>query len=241
MDDVFNDDPAEQQGAVKGEPTTEQQQPAQEVQQPPAQGEQQPVEGAVPPAAGTERHVPLEALEAERKGRQDWKEKAIRAEAERDQLRQQFERSQQPAQQQPQDPLLVMQQQIVNERFNTSEMLVREKFADVDETIATFRQAADKNPALTAQMFASTHPWKFAYDEGKRLKFASEIGNDPAAYRERVKAEVLAELQKAAPASLQSQQPAAPALPQSLAGARSAGGRDHTFTGPTPMEDIFNR
>jgi hypothetical protein len=236
MDDVFNDDPAEQPGAVKGDPTTEQQ-PAQEVQQPPAQGEQQPAEGAVPPAADT-RHVPLEALEAERKGRQDWKEKAIRAEAERDQLREQFQRSQQPAQQQPQDPLQAMQQQILNERFNTSEMLVREKFADVDEVIGTFKEAVARNPALAAQMHASPHPWKFAYEEGKRLKFASEIGNDPAAYRERVKAEVLAELQKASP---QSQQPAAPAIPQSLAGARSAGGRDHTFTGPTPLENLFDR
>jgi hypothetical protein len=233
MDDVFNDLPPEEQGQQGVPEAGQQQQPA---QQPAQGGEQQPAEGnAAPPAASTERHVPLEALEAERKGRQDWKEKAIRFEEEAKQLREQMQRAQPGGQQQqPQDPLQTLQQQILNERFNTSEMLVREKFADVDEVIGAFKEAAARNPALTAAMYASPHPWKFAYDEGKRMRFAAEIGNDPAAYRKKLEDEIRAELSK-------SQQPAAPALPQSLAGARSAGGRDHTFTGPTPMENIFDR
>ena len=218
MDDVF--DTPEQPDVPQGDTQVDQ------TQQQPGEGDQ----GAGTPTADTERHVPLAALEAERKGRQDWKEKAIRFEEEAKQLRERMQaQPQQP--QQPQDPLAAMQQQIVNERFNTSEMLVRDKHADLDEVIEQFKAAAAQNPALVAQMHAHPHPWKFAYDEGKRLKFAAEIGNDPEAYRKKVEAEIRAQL-------TQSQQPAA-RLPGSLADARSAGARGTTFTGPTPLDSLF--
>lgn len=231
MQDVFEEGP---KANSQGEPA-EPQQPQQEPQQQPEQQPQEGVEGAAPPAADTTRHVPLEALEAERKGRQDWKEKAIRFEEEAKQLREQMGRASQPAQQQ-QDPLVSLQQQVINERFNFSEMVLRSQHEDVDENVKVFQEAARQNPALTAQMMAAQHPWKFAYDEGKRLKFAAEIGNDPEAYRKKVEAEVRAQL------ATQSQQPAAPAapsVPQSLANARSAGARGTTFTGPTPLENLF--
>lgn len=238
MQDVFEEGPetTPPQGESKA---PEQPQGAEQGQQPP-QGAEKPPEGqgATPPVADTDKQGLLKALGAEREGRQDWKEKAIRAEAERDQLRQQWERTQQGNQPpQQQDPLQVLQQQIVNERFNNSELMVRDKFADVDEVVGVFKEAAARNPALAAQMHANPHPWKFAYEEGKRLKFATEIGNDPEAYRKKVRAEVEAEL-KAQPTS-QSSAPAAPVIPQSLADARSAGARGTTFTGPTPFEDIF--
>lgn len=234
MDDVFGTQPAQQEQVPQGETQAEQQPPEQSAQ--PQPGEQ----GAAPPAADTTRHVPLEALEAERKGRQDWKEKAIRAEAELEQFRNQQRQAQQ---QQPQDPVQTLQTLIVNERFNISEDLVRQTHQDVDEVVGVFMEAAKQNPALAAQMHAHRSPWKFAYDEGKRLKFASEIGNDPEAYRKKVRAEIEAELRgqtgSQPSSSPQSQQPAAQPLPQSLAGARSAGARGNTFTGPTPMESIF--
>lgn len=236
MQDVFEEGP---QANQPGETQPTEQQP-QEGQQQPAQ-QLQEGEGAASPAASEQgKHVPLEALEAERKGRQDWKEKAIRAEEEARLLRERYERpQQQPGQQQ--DPVQTLQTLIVNERFNISEDLVRQTHTDVDETVGLFMEAAKQNPALIAQMHAHRSPWKFAYDEGKRLKFASEIGNDPEAYRKKVRAEVEAELRGQTPASSQSQQPAAQPLPQSLAGARSAGARGTTFTGPTPMENIFDR
>ena len=62
------------------------------------------------PASGEEgvQAVPVGALEAERRRRQDWKERASRAETERDLLRKQLEdaaaRSAAPQQQQPQQP-----------------------------------------------------------------------------------------------------------------------------------------
>lgn len=217
MNDVFDtpDTPEVPQGEAQGDQTQ--------------QGEV--IEGAAPPAADTDRSVPLAALEAERRGRQDWKERATRAEERARMLEEREAAAARQQPQQPQDPLVSLQQQMVNERFNTSEMLARDKYADLDEVVEQFKAAAAQNPALVAQMNAHPHPWKFAYDEGKRLKFAAEIGNDPEAYRKKVEAEVRAQL-------TQSQQPAQ-RIPGSLADARSAGARGTTFTGPTPLDAIF--
>jgi hypothetical protein len=241
MDDVFNTPIPKDEG--QGDPTAGQQ-VQQEPQQQPQQQPQDGDPGAAPPAAqDTTKHVPLEALEAERKGRQDWKEKAIRAEEEARQLREQMQRAQAGQQPQQQDPLLVMQQQIVNERFNVSEMVLRSQHQDVDDMVAVFKEAAAKNPALVAQMHANQHPWKFAYEEGKRLKFASEIGNDPEAYRKKLEAEIRskveAELSGQTTTNQSAAAPAPPVIPASLAGARSAGARGNTFTGPTPLETLF--
>lgn len=238
MDDVFGELPPEGQPAPQGEA----QPPAQQPQEP-EQPQQPPPEEpgtAAPPAASTDRHVPLEALEAVRGERNDWKSRTTKAETERDMLRQQLERleRQQPGGGQPQ---LTEAQIAYNERLNTAEMLLRDRHSDVDEVVGVFMEAANKNPGLRAQMDAQLNPWKFAYEEGKRLKFASEIGNDPEAYRKKVRAEIEAEMRgaPAAAATPQSPTPAAPRLPESLAGAKSSGARSATWTGPTPFESLF--
>lgn len=195
------------------------------------QGEAQP-EGGAPTAPQNDSHVPLAALEAERTQRKDWKEKAIRAE---EQLRQ-YQSQQQPQAQQPQlDPLQSMQQQIVNERFNTSEMLVRNQHADTDEVVEVFMEAARSNPALAAALQQQRHPWQFAYNEGKRMRMLKEVGDDPSAYRAKVEAEVRAEMLKSQPAPALN-------LPASLNGARSVATRSAPgFSGPPPLDAILNR
>ena len=207
----------------------------QEAQQPPADDGG---EGAPAAPQTQERHVPLAALEAERTQRQDWKEKAIRNEEEAKQLRQQLEQFQrqpqvqQHYQPQPIDPLQQVQQQLVNERFNTSEMLVKAAHADADQVVEVFMEAARANPALAAALHQQRHPWDFAYKEGKRLAMLKEVGDDPAAYRAKVEAEIRAQLQTQAAPQLQ--------LPQSLNGARSVAPRSApAWTGPPPLTDIF--
>ena len=187
-------------------------------------------EGAPAAPQTQEQHVPLAALEAERKGRQDWKEKAIRYEEELKQLRQ----PQQHYQPQQVDPLQSMQQQIVNERFNTSEMLVKQAHADADQVVEVFMEAAKANPALALALQQQRHPWDYAYKEGKRLAMLKEVGDDPAAYRAKVEAEVRAQLQSQAPAQPQFN------VPASLNGARSTAPRNAPgWTGPTAMTDIL--
>lgn len=226
MDDILNP-PAEGE-KVEGQPQTA----LPEGDAP--QGGEAADGGATTAPQGDARHVPLAALEAERTQRQDWKEKAIRYEEELKALRAHTQ-AQQPAQQL--DPMQQMRNEVINQRFDMSEELVRSAHADTDEKVGVFMEAARANPALALALQQQRHPWKFAYDEGARMLAHKEIGNDPAAYRERVKAEVLAEFQKA-----NGSQPSHQSLnlPASLNGARSVAPRSAPgFTGPTPFESIL--
>lgn len=244
MEDVFNDQVLGQQAQEEPAETPAQEAPAPETQST-AEPTGQP-EGGATAAHEDGKHVPLAALEAERKGRQDWKEKALRYEGELKAMR---ERQQpQGEQQQGQwsnDPLERMQQLMISERFNNSEQLVRMQFkdaGDVDDMVNLFSAAAEKNPALIAQMHNQRHPWLFAYEEGKRLKLAQEMGSDPEAYRKKlrdeIEAQVRAELGGAAPQS--NPDAPKPVIPGSLAGARSAAPRSAaTFTGPAPINSLF--
>jgi hypothetical protein len=201
--------------------------------------------GATPaPESGTT--VPLKALEEERKNRQDWKEKAIRFEEELKHLRAQPQQTQ-GQQQQPVE--MDFDMRLLNERLNTSEMLLREKHEDVDDKLKVFQEAASKNPALGAELLQQRHPYEWMYKQAQRIQAMNEIGEDPAAYRERVRAEIEAEL-KGAQAATSEQQPAAaaaqvaakPAIPASLATARSAAPRTApVWTGPTALNDILKR
>jgi hypothetical protein len=200
-----------------------------EVPQEAEQAPEAPAEGAPAAPETQEKHVPLSALEAERKGRQDWKEKAIRYEEELKALRNQ---QVQPAQQQaPQiDPL-------VNTRMDFSEMLLRQELkeaTDIDEKIMAFKQAAQADPSLVAAMMSNPHPWKFAYEKARQMEMLKEIGTDPAAYRAKLEAEIRAQMQAQPPA------PAPLNVPASLNGARSVAPRNApVYSGPTPLASIF--
>ncbi|WP_124485574.1 MULTISPECIES: hypothetical protein [unclassified Burkholderia] len=199
-----------------------------------------------PPASEPGQMVPLKALEEERKGRQDWKEKAIRFEEELKHLRAQ---GQQPPQQQQQPVSLTYEQGLLNERMNMSEMMVRQQHgdSDVDSALEIFQKAVQENPALGAQLAQQRHPWQFMFDQAKRIQAMQEIGSDPAAYRQKLRDEILAELQQqgAAPSAPASAAPApaapaAPVIPRSLATARSSAPRSApVWTGPTSLNDIL--
>ena len=183
-----------------------------------------PAKGEGEPPAPENSHVPLRALEDERRKRQNLEQEIA-------QLRQQ-----QPKGEQHQlPPEVALQQQIINERLNMSEMMLRQQHEDVDAVIERFQQEAQKNPALCAQLQSQPHPWKWAYDYAKRLMTMDEIG-DPESYKQRIREQVLAELQQ----SDSNPQAAKPNIPQSLAGARSSGARSApAWSGPTSLEDII--
>jgi len=185
-------------------------------------------EGATTAQQAQEQHVPLAALTAERQQRQDWKEKAIRYEEELKQIRQQAA-TQQHSQM---DPMVAMQQQVINERFNTSEMLARQSYKDLDDKVNVFMEAAKSNPALAAALHQQRHPWEFAYKEGARMLMLQEVGDDPAAYRAKVEAEIRAQLQSQAQPQVN--------VPSSLNGARSVASRSSpAWTGPTDLGNIL--
>jgi hypothetical protein len=227
-----------------GEPETTQAPAAAE----PAAAEPSADPDGATPAQEPNKMVPLKALEEERKGRQDWKEKAIRAEAALEALQKQ--QSQPQANTQQSEPTqLTPELALVNERMNMSEIMVRSQHQDVDDMLAVFSKAAEQNPALRAQLLQERHPWQWMYDQAKRMKAMEEIGSDPEAYKQRLRDELMAQLQAEQAASSQTQAPAAvpaaapaaaPALPKSLATSRSAAPRTApAWSGPSPLENLF--
>ncbi|MDH2239076.1 hypothetical protein N5K27_22465 [Pigmentiphaga sp. GD03639] len=214
-------------GKAIGEPTGEEGKP-----------EAKPDDAAkdAPPASQDEPHVPRKALEDERRKRQQLEQELTH-------LRQSQQAAPpQDGQQQQVPPEIILQRQIINERLNMSEMMLRQQHDDVDVVIQRFEQEVQKNPALQAEVFRQTHPWKWAYDYAKRLSLMDEIGSDPDAYKTRVREQLLSELQQQQSQQPEHASPAAekPNLPKSLAGARSAGARSApAWTGPTPLDSII--
>ena len=105
-----------------------------------------------------------------------------------------------------------------------------------------------RNPALEAQVMSQPNPAAAVVQLGrqiiearKRDEALKEIG-DPASFKERIRQEILAELQAQQP-----QQPAAPAMssmsfPPSLAATRSVAPRAGPVTfSQAPLSDLVNR
>lgn len=201
-----------------------------------------------------ERTVPLAALE---KQRRDHKERAAKLEGELAEVRRQFDEMKRAAQQpppqqhQPQQPIdpvqdpagyhAQVQQIMLNERLNMSEMQLRRELGPeaVDAAITEFKQAMAKNPGLQAQLYQQPDPYAWMVKQVEVMRFQKEVGEDPAAYKARLRAEWEAEQGAAQPAA-----PVSPAarLNPSLANVRSAAPRaSGAWAGPTPMDDILRR
>lgn len=195
---------------------------------------EQPAGEGAPSAPAGDSHVPLAALEAERKQRKDHKERADRAE-ERLRVYEEQMRSQPQGQPQQRDPVADAENRMQAMVLNTSERFARKQYGDetVDAAFERFKAEVSKNPALHTQAMAHADPWDFVVTYGQRLSALDEIGNDPKAYRAKVEAEIRASLEDPTPAPLK--------VPQSLNGVRSSAPRSAPgFTGPTPLEAIVN-
>jgi hypothetical protein len=192
------------------------------------------------------------------KARTDWKGKVVEAQTEARILREQVEafKKQQaappapPQQQQPppepldpvRDPVGYhnrLQSVLLNDRLNLSEMLEREKHPPeaFEAAVVEFQEAAKLQPDLYAKLHSQRHPYGWLMKEVEKLRVTRELGDDPAAYKAKLRAEWEAEQGNgAAPVS-----PAA-GLPPSLATTRSAAPRSaNAFSGPPALDDIFRR
>jgi hypothetical protein len=200
------------------------------------------------------------AFEAIRHERKDWKEQAIRAQTERDELRKQLEEAKRPPAAAPvqQVPREIPNPAVdpggyhqwsenervkaeINQRLNFSEMLVTKELGApaVAAIIADFKEAAKANPSLTQQLYSQPHPYEWAAKQVEITRAQREIGTDPAAYRARIIAEFQAANVGAEVVPRVS--PAAGQAP-SLASARSAAPRSApAFTGPPSLDDIVRR
>jgi hypothetical protein len=136
------------------------------------------------------------------------------------------------------------QRMLFNERLNISEAMLREApgIEAVDEKLAAFKKAMDANPALRAEFSRQPHPYRWAYDQGAKQLALAEVGDDPAAFRARIEAEIRAkieaEMAETAPAPAQGG--VAPVvLPRSLASATSSAPRMQAVEPAPEFEQIF--
>lgn len=193
-----------------------------------------PTAPAVAPTAEEPQHVPLAALKAEREKRQALEREL---EAARARPADQPKPIPNPAED-PQGYHAAIREELLIQRVEMSEALVRSQFQDVDEKFATFRKHSASNPVLVQQVLADPNPWLRMYREAEKMAALDEIGPDPKAYRDRLKAEILAELK--GQQQIESKPSHPTPLPTSLASVRSAGSRTQPagFTGPTPLDEI---
>ena len=249
----------EPQEAPKPEP---QQSPPAEPKEPVAPPEpQQEADNEEPREARIgEPAVPREALIDERAKRNDWKEKAVRAEAlaaerekqaaelakriealEKRQAPPQPLQQQQPAQQfqftpWEVDPVRRQQEELLNHKFEQSEQFARYKLGDevVDKLINDFAELTAQNPALRQQLFYQRDPFGWAHKELERQRLLREVGDDPTSYEQKLRAKWEAEqAAKAPPPVVLPQNTPPPAMPPSLANVRSAAPRTaQAWSGP---------
>lgn len=232
--------PAPEQAEAKVEETAPE--PETPSEQPePAPQEEQKAEADEPPAVEAPqpepKAVPLAALQEERAKRQDLERRLREIEE---------AKAKEPEPDFFEDPtgaLKRFEQKIeersVQERIAISEEMMIDRVGQEkwDQALTAFESAVSENPALAAQMRGARNPAKFAYDYGNKTRLMKEMGDDPQAYRDRLKAEVMAELK----AELAKEQPAA-SLPKttSLAGAKSESGlKTPAWDGPAPLSDLL--
>jgi hypothetical protein len=212
-------------------------------------------------------YVPHQALERERQRRQDWKEKAARAEGELAALRRELDaakRAPPPQPQQPPQPVYrapmpdpasdpqawamhVMQEQtkaFVNHTLNVSERDLRREIGaeKVTEYVNEFRQLSQADPSLVDKLYSNADPYDWMRREVERQRMLRDIGDDPAQYRSKIEAEARAKWEQerqAAPA----ERPVSPAvgMQPSLATARSVAGRSAPqWSGEPSLDDVVS-
>jgi hypothetical protein len=191
--------------------------------------------------APKEEHVPLAALKAEREKRQQ-------RDRELEDIRRQLAELKQPKQEQTQeqeadiweDPdsfvqrrVQTVEQQLSQRLYMALEAAAREQYPDYDEKFDAVKEEAERNPAFRSQIMSAPNPALEAYKQGKRLLEFKQM-QDPQAYRESLKAEIRAELERELAAKEADRRKTSQSLPPDLSASRSV-----TAEVPAP-EDVFD-
>ena len=242
LDDMLSDDPAAPAAAQSAPPAPE---PIAAEQT----GDREPE--AAPPAASLEQHadpefVPRKAVIEERRKRQDLERKLAELEAQRAPARPPEPQAEAPDwYANPEQAAAVMRFEMQNQIYQTkvyqSEKAMKAEHQDYDEVSTIFAEVAKADPNLARQVFEHPFPAEFAYQAGKQIQLMCDIGNDPGAYRARLKAELMAELgQSPEPAAPQAQ-PRSAAVPRSLARDVSQQPRrtNGQFDAPASLDEIL--
>ncbi len=126
----------------------------------------------------------------------------------------------------------------INHTLNLSERdAIKEHGKEKVEAMkAEFLEAKNADPTLGERLIQQSDPYGWAMQQIEKIRMQREIGDDPAAYRAKMRAEFEAEMAAG-------QQPArvspAAGMAPSLASVRSVAGRSApAFSGPPSLDDI---
>lgn len=208
-------------------------------------------------------YIPIQALDDRLAKERERSDAALRQQAE--QFQRQMEMLRQPPK--PQEPVTppdyfenpdaavdfrlkqAMQPVQQNQREiveNFSKMMAADKFGEdvVQAAMSELTSRVNANPQSMRfdyeRIMASPHPYGELVKWHKTQSALNTYGDDPTAYREKLRAEIMAEMQ-----GQQQQQAAAtppPVMPTSFAGARSSGpSATPAYSGPRPLSDLMGR
>lgn len=128
----------------------------------------------------------------------------------------------------------IAQERVLERIEETREQMIA-AHKDFEEMETAFVEAAQNAPHLLQAMARSRNPAKFAYDTAKRLRFLSDVGQEPEAYVNRVREEerkkVLEEL-KLGPQQTQR-------FPGTLSDAPAAGVQGRVLSDAAIADEIF--
>lgn len=134
------------------------------------------------------------------------------------------------------------QQQMQQQRETVSQAIAikdhgRESVEEAYQALATHMQSDPNGQADYKRIMEHPLPYVELVNWHQRRQAIAEIGTDPAAYRERVRQELMAEIQAQQPAPTPPAQ--RPQMPNSFAAARNQGQRTGAvYQGPQPLSEI---
>lgn len=131
------------------------------------------------------------------------------------------------------------EQRLLNQKLDLSEAFAREKYADFDDKLAVFADMVKDNPDLYRQMVQQINPADFAYKTAVNQQKLKDMG-DPSEYEKKLRAQIEAEVKAKYEKQLESEGKKRQELPGTLADAKgAAGSTTQTWSGPTPLADLF--
>lgn len=130
------------------------------------------------------------------------------------------------------------EQKRIEDRWLITSAIEQDKHSDFQEKYDTFAELVKTNPSLYESMVMQPNPAKFMYETAAKHLLMQEI-QDPAAYEARIREKVRAEMEAENKGKFEALKQKTE-VPPSLSEARGSGGAAPAqWSGPPPLEDIF--
>lgn len=137
----------------------------------------------------------------------------------------------------------ISQQLLAIAKDNAVTRFTEEKVAEAEQAFISALQSNKLDPADYQKVVGSPNRYAAAVQWHQRQLAQAEIGDDPAAFKAKLEAEIEAKVLEKHGLKAGEVQKAAPSvMPSNLAGARNVGNRaGPAWSGPVPIGDIFKR